>query len=105
MPKGRICRRLMALSRFRNGGLVMQNHGKVLLAGILCLAGARAQVPTIRTETRLVLVDAVVTDKKGNYIRNLEMKDFEVQEDNKKQALKTFSFGVDPAAPQDKRWE
>ena len=81
----------------------MKYHGRVFLTGLMCLAGARAQVPTIKTETRLVLVDAVVTDKKGNYIRNLEMKDFEVQEDNKKQALKTFSFGVDPAAAQDKR--
>jgi len=53
----------------------------------------------IRTETRLVLVDAVVTDKKGNYVRDLEMKDFEVQEDNKKQTLRTFSFGVDPSGP------
>jgi len=85
------------------GGFIMQFHGKVLLTGLLCLAGVRAQEPLIRTETRLVLVDAVVTDKKGNYVRNLEMKDFEVQEDNKKQALKTFSFGVDPAAPADKR--
>ena len=82
----------------------MQLHGKVLLTGLLCLAGVRAQEqPTIRTETRLVLVDAVVTDKKGNYVRDLQLKDFEVQEDNKKQALKTFSFGVDPAAPADKR--
>ena len=66
---------------------VMQFHGKVLSIGLLALAGAFAQAPppgtaTIRTETRLVLVDAVVTDKKGNYIRDLEMKDFEVQEDN-----------------------
>jgi len=82
----------------------MQFHGKVLLIGLLSLAGARAQdQPLIRTETRLVLVDAVVTDKKGNYVRDLQMKDFEVHEDNKKQALKTFSFGIDPAAAAEKR--
>ncbi len=53
----------------------------------------------IRTETRLVLVDAVVTDKKGNYVRDLTGKDFKVWEDNKEQTVKTFSFGSDPAAP------
>jgi VWFA-related protein len=53
----------------------------------------------IRTETRLVLVDAVVTDKQGNYVRDLTGKDFRVWEDNKEQAVKTFSFGSDPASP------
>jgi VWFA-related protein len=62
----------------------------------------RAQEPTgaiIRTETKLVLVDAVVTDKKGNYVHNLTAKDFHVYEDNKEQAVKSFSFEADPAAP------
>ena len=55
--------------------------------------------PTIRTETRLVLVDAVATDKKGAYVTDLELKDFKVWEDGKEVALKTFSAGSDPAAP------
>ncbi len=46
----------------------------------------------IRAETRLVLVDTVVTDKKGNYIRDLAQKDFKVWEDGKEQALTSFSF-------------
>jgi len=33
---------------------------------------------TIKKESRLVLVDAVVTDKKGNYIRDLATKDFKI---------------------------
>ena len=53
----------------------------------------------IRAETRLVLVDTVVTDKKGNYIRDLTMKDFRVWEDNKEQQIKTFSFEADGAVP------
>ena len=57
--------------------------------------------PVIRTETRLVLVDAVVTDKKGQYLPDLTLKDFKVWEDNKEQKLTTFSFGADPAAPAD----
>ena len=35
----------------------------------------------IKKESRLVLVDAVVTDKKGNYITGLRPKDFAIVED------------------------
>jgi len=55
---------------------------------------------TIHAETRLVLVDTVVTDKKGNYIRDLTIKDFKVWEDNKEQAIKGFSLEDDNAAPE-----
>ncbi|HYL09489.1 MAG TPA: VWA domain-containing protein, partial [Candidatus Acidoferrales bacterium] len=57
--------------------------------------------PPIKSETRLVLVDVIVTDKKGNYIRDLEQKDFKVWEDNKQQNISTFSSGADanPTAP------
>ena len=68
------------------------------------LAAAQQDTPAdsgsvIRTETRLVLVDAVVTDKKGGYVRDLTLKDFKVWEDNKEQAVKNFSFEADPASP------
>jgi VWFA-related protein len=53
--------------------------------------------PSIKTESRLVLVDAVVTDKKGNYVHDLTQKDFKVFEDNKEQAVSSFSFGADTA--------
>ena len=46
---------------------------------------------TIKAESNLVLVDAIVTDKKGNYIRNLESKDFRVSEDGKEQPVSSFS--------------
>src|ERR1043166_3449657 len=58
-----------------------------------------AGAPIFRTETRLVPVDVVVTDKKQNYIHDLEMKDFKVWEDNKEYPIKTFSFEADPASP------
>ena len=51
----------------------------------------------IKTESKLVLVDAVVTDKKGNYVRDLAQGDFKVFEDNKEQAISTFSTGADAA--------
>jgi len=74
------------------------------VAGSENSADAKTQVagtdgkPTFKTETRLVLVDSVVTDKKGNYIRDLTAKDFRVWEDNKEKSITSFSFGVDPAA-------
>jgi VWFA-related protein len=55
--------------------------------------------PTIHAETRRVLVDTVVTDKKGNYIRDLKAEDFKVFEDNKEQPIKTLSFEDDNASP------
>jgi len=90
----------------------MRFNGSVLWTGALLAAGAWGQTPpdntqippgapTIRTETRLVLVDAVVRDKKGNYVTDLSAKDFKVYEDDKQQSVKTFSFGADPAAPPD----
>src|ERR1700686_4769599 len=51
----------------------------------------------IRKESRLVLVDTVVTDKKGQYVRDLKQNDFKVYEDNKEQTISTFSTGSDPA--------
>jgi VWFA-related protein len=51
----------------------------------------------IRTESRIVLVDAIVTDKKGQYIPGLKREDFKVYEDNKEQSISSFSSGADPA--------
>jgi VWFA-related protein len=56
-------------------------------------------VVVIKKESKLVLVDAVVTDKKGNYVHDLSKDDFKVFEDNKEQPVSTFSAGMDPAAP------
>jgi VWFA-related protein len=98
----------------------MRDRGLVLLFCVICLAScwifrglsdidvAYAQQsaapiaddPTvIRAETRLVLVDTVVTDKKGNYLRDLEQKDFKVWEDGKEQPVTSFSFEQDSASP------
>src|SRR3954464_1211445 len=74
-------------------------------------AGAVAQTPSptapavgapgavFRSETKLVPVDVVVQDKKGNYIHDLEQKDFKVWEDNKEQPIRNFSFEADPNSP------
>ncbi|HXZ32677.1 MAG TPA: VWA domain-containing protein [Terriglobales bacterium] len=47
---------------------------------------------TLKAEARLVLVDTIVTDKKGNYIHDLTQQDFKVWEDNKQQTIKSFSY-------------
>src|ERR1700680_5130942 len=87
----------------------MKSRRAILAIGTICIAicpfarVARAQQPapeatpagdatTIRKETRLVLVDTVVPDKKGNYIRDLTAKDFRVWEDNKEQTIQSFTL-------------
>src|ERR1019366_3285773 len=98
----------MAPSRFRTERCNMRFQRTIWLSGVLLLMGAPAPAqqaqpqgaPTvIRTETKLVLVDVVVTGKKGVYVEDLELKNFKVWEDNKEQQLKTFSSGSDPNGP------
>jgi VWFA-related protein len=62
-------------------------------------AAGQAAVPTgqtIKTESRIVLVDAVVTDKKGHYVTDLAQEDFKVFEDNKEQTISSFSSEANP---------
>ena len=67
----------------------------------LCLAQDNApepetsSAPVIRAETRVVLVDAVVTDKKGEYIRDLTAKNFRIWEDSTEQTITSFSLESD----------
>jgi VWFA-related protein len=74
-----------------------------LIASTICLASAQQEAPpsnaVIKTETRVVLVDAVVTDKKGNYVHDLTQKDFKVWEDNKPQEITSFSSESDANGP------
>ena len=92
----------------------MRHRRLVLFIGLICLASfwmlreSGSSIPevhaqqasaaaaddagVIRAETRLVLVDTVVTDKKGEYVRDLTQKDFKVWEDGKEQAVTSFSF-------------
>ena len=60
---------------------------------------ATEATPTITKETGLVIVDTVVTDKQGNYIRDLTQKDFRVFQDGKEQTVKSFSSESNVAAP------
>src|ERR1700691_601395 len=56
---------------------------------------------TIRTSTRLVVVDVVVTDKKGQPVTGLKPEDFTIEENGKKQKIATFTPpGASQGSPQ-----
>lgn len=50
----------------------------------------QTSTPTIKVETRVVLLDVVVTDRKGESIPNLRQEDFQVAEDGKPQSISAF---------------
>ncbi len=62
-------------------------------------AAPRPAAGVIKAEANLVLVDVVVTDKKGNYINDLEQKNFHVFEDDAEQPITSFSQPSETAAP------
>ncbi len=72
----------------------------LLYIAMLCLSvSAWPQAPAvIKSETKVVAVDVVVTDKKGSYVHNLTTKDFELFEDNKPQALQSATLESSGAA-------
>src|SRR6202521_327294 len=94
---------LLSLARLPPGGFmsrsVTQDTLMLVLAVIMAVpAIVRAQetaseIPsvTIRANTRLVVVDVVVTDRKGQPITGLKAQDFLVEENGKKQKIASFS--------------
>src|SRR6266705_2086830 len=55
-------------------------------------ATSGAQTPTFRVNVENVEVDAVVTDRNGQFVRGLTKDDFQIFEDGKPQAISTFSI-------------
>lgn len=55
--------------------------------------------PTIRANTRLVMVDVVVRDKKGEFVPDLQASDFKLMEDGKEQAISIFSLQQGSSEP------
>ncbi len=49
-------------------------------------------VPTFRAQTRVVLVDVIVADGKGQFIPGLKVEDFELKEDGKPQRVSGFNL-------------
>src|SRR6266571_3644909 len=69
----------------------------VLAASAALSAGQSApapqpQQPTFKVQVDYVEVDAVVTDRQGNLVRDLKKEDFQVLEDGKSQVVTTFTL-------------
>jgi VWFA-related protein len=47
----------------------------------------------LHAESRVVRVDVIVTDKKGNYVHDLTAKDFHVFDNNQEEPVVNFSYG------------
>ena len=66
---------------------------RIATLALLCAAVGRPQgPPVIKSETNLVVVDVVVTDKKGAYVHDLTAKDFQLFDNNKEQPIQGFSL-------------
>jgi len=53
-------------------------------------ANADGQVPTFRSESRMVLIDVLVTDRHGNPVLGLKPQDFTLTDDGTRQSLSGF---------------
>lgn len=65
-----------------------------LLSGLGTIAAQNAPTPaanTLQVRSQLVVLDTVVTDRKGNVVQGLTKDDFTVYENGVKQAIKDFS--------------
>ena len=75
-------------------GLIVLAAGTALGAG-QAPAGqppAGPQSPTFKVQVDYVEVDVLVTDARGNYVRDLKKEDFQVFEDGKAQAVTNFAL-------------
>ena len=70
----------------------------LFLLACATLAAQEIQEPTLRITVTMVQVDAVVTDRQGRHVANLNSGDFQIFEDGKPQKITYFSY-VPGAAP------
>jgi VWFA-related protein len=65
-----------------------------------------AAAGVVKSESNVVLVDVIVTDKKGRYLRDIKQKEFHVFEDGAEQPITSFSREADihPVAPDRQRY-
>jgi Ca-activated chloride channel homolog len=76
----------------------MQRRALLLTAATIIACGISnlgAQTPTFRTGIDLASFGVTVVDRKGDYLTNLTLDDFEVLEDGQKQTIKYFARGAD----------
>jgi Ca-activated chloride channel family protein len=76
----------------------MQRRALLLIvaAAITCgVTSLAAQTPTFRTGIDLATFGVTVVDRRGEYLSNLNVEDFEILEDGQKQTIKYFARGTD----------
>jgi Ca-activated chloride channel family protein len=76
----------------------MQRRALLLIPATIIACGISnlaAQTPTFRTGVDLATFGVTVVDRKGEYLTNLTLDDFEVLEDGQKQTIKYFARGTD----------
>ena len=56
-------------------------------------------IPIIRANTRLVMVDVVAVDKKGQFVTDLQASDFKLVEDGKEQKISIFNLQQPSSGP------
>jgi Ca-activated chloride channel family protein len=69
--------------------------GRLLAAGAVSLLG-RAEDFTLRSESRLVILDVSVRDHKGALISGLDKNNFQIFENGKAQAIRSFATTDQP---------
>jgi Ca-activated chloride channel homolog len=68
----------------------------IVVATITCgVTRLVAQTPTFRTGIDLATFGVTVVDRKGEYLSNLNLEDFEILEDGQRQTIKYFARGTD----------
>ena len=76
----------------------MQKRALFLIVVVISSFGITnlgAQTPTFRTGIDLATFGVTVVDRKGEYLTNLTLDDFEILEDGQKQTIKYFARGAD----------
>ena len=71
---------------------------RTAVLAVLAAGAVWAQEPVIRVTANLVQIDAVVTDRSGKLVTNLEAADFEILQDGKRRDITAFSL-VEVAPP------
>jgi VWFA-related protein len=90
-------------------GLEVRAQGLVPLRSAQGESTAQGVPPApevIKSESNVVLVEVIVTDKKGHYLRDLKQQEFHVFEDGAEQPLTSFSRETDipQGAPERQRY-
>ena len=97
----RVCRRSSGAAIVVSAVLVLPAPRLLSQAAGSGAAAEQSPIPTIRVETREVVLDVVVTDEHGHFVTGLTRDDFTVLEDKVKQRLVAFQAPEGHAMPAD----